>query len=58
MSKDEVRREHANALRELIVYGMAGIKLTKEMRRREVLARAACGGDCNCALSIRNVVKK
>jgi hypothetical protein len=51
----EAQREHTNALRELIVFGMAGIKLTKELRRREAVARALCAknGVCKCADGIR-----
>jgi len=55
MSKEAVKREHQDALRELIVFGMAGIKLTKELRRREVAARVLCAknGACRCADGIR-----
>jgi hypothetical protein len=54
--RDEaVKREHTNALRELLVYTLAGVKLTKELRRREVVARALCAknGACRCADGIR-----
>jgi hypothetical protein len=55
MSKEAVKREHQDALRELIVFGMAGIKLTKELRRREALARTHCEqqGACRCAEHIK-----
>ena len=55
MSRVEVQREHTNALRELLVYGMAGIKLTKELRLRELVARRNCkaAGACRCAERIK-----